>query len=145
MSDRFWSETMRVNWSKIKHAIVKSYLVTKDKIIIEFEDIPDKIVIYARADCCSNSEFIHEPDRDDSNLDVLIGQKILKASALKEEVARDQVWSVRHQEGDKTQTDEILTKYYRYFILTQSGMKVSIMLCNVSNGYYDGWVDMFLE
>lgn len=105
----------------------------KDNIIIEFNEVNHKLILGAYADCCSRSWLEKESNREDSNLNRLIGNRLLGLEYLADEV-----------EHEATGVDEC-DQFHKYKFITDSKEDITVLLCNSSNGYYDGWLEPQLQ
>lgn len=118
-----------MDWNKINNHTVKSYNFTNDRIIIDFVETQQKLEIDPIGECCSVSWF--EKD-DKSDLNLIIGKKIIGLSVSNE--------CIDHKPKHKPKNNEY-DQFHQCQIKTNDDSDVRIILCNSSNGYYDGWIE----
>jgi len=133
------------NFNKIKDLIVKDIIFTDNKISIKFENGYGLIII-PNNNKCSISWFEQCSECVDSDLNLLIGTKILRIECSYDVSDRSKEWyeevQLKHHKAYDSKSARY--KFYRYYIITDNGHIASIYLCNVSNGYYIGWINGFL-
>ena len=123
--------------SKVKNVI---YDVKKQKITIEFEN-NKKIYIVAYADCCSESSFFIF---NQFQLDKLIGNKILSFSEIDDKSIIKKCFVKMKK---KINIHRFYKEYYLYHVynIKLDNGNFYIGLVNLSNGFYDGWIEIFIS
>lgn len=119
----------------IKHAIAH-----KSEVNIFFEN--DKIIkIVPEADCCSISYIVEFPEFPFSKL---IGKKIKSVKEIKNKMKIYNAYiDIEPLVFDDDNYDDF-NSYHLYEIKFDNDDTFEFGLINLSNGYYDGWLSIFL-
>ena len=100
-----------------------------DTIDITFQDEVKKLQLYAKAECCSESMFSNVPD-----LTTMVGKEI---SGINDEEESSPPRYDKESNGCKREGTVTIS--------FNDGSSLEIKLVNYSNGYYSGWLELFVK